>query len=346
VNVPLWGWAAVLGAVLAMLAVDLLAHRRAHAVSVREAAVWSAVWVTAALAFGGVLWSGYGGDIAGQYAAGYLIEKSLAVDNVFVFALIFSALGIPRQYQHRVLFLGVIGALVLRGAFIAGGAVLVERFHWVLYLFGAFLVLTGVRMLRHRDGHGQQGLATAIRLLRRVMPVSDDFDGARLLTRRAGVLVATPLLAALILVETADVVFAVDSIPAVFAVTREPFLVFTSNVFAILGLRAMFFLLAALLHRFVHLKVGLAVILVGVGIKLVLVDLWPVPTGVSLGFIVATLTISILASLRSTRPHHPLPAGDSSVPGAPAGTPPTATAPTATAPTPPTAPTAPTGRPR
>ena len=314
-NVPLWAWAAVMALVLALLAVDLVAHRRAHAVGLREAAGWSALWVAVAVAFGGVVWLGYGGQAAGEYFAGYAIEKSLAVDNVFVFALIFASLWIPARYQHRVLFLGVLGALVLRAGFIAGGAVLIERFHAMLYLFGALLVLTGVRMLRHRAGHAGKGRGAVLRALHRVVPVSDTYDGSRLFTRRGGTLVATPLFAALVLVETADVVFAVDSIPAVFAVTREPFLVFTSNVFAILGLRAMFFLLADLLHRFVYLKVGLAVILVAVGIKMLLLDVFPVPIGMSLAFIALTLAVCVVASLRATRPANlNSTGGDSSVP--------------------------------
>lgn len=309
-DVPLWTWASVLGVIAAMLAVDLFAHRRAHVVSIREAATWSAVWVGLGLGFGAVVWSVWGPQAGGEYLAGYLIEKSLAVDNVFVFALIFSYFAVPRELQHRVLFYGVLGALVFRAAFIAGGAALLDRFGWVLYLFGAFLVYTGYRMFRHRNDELDPSRNTALRLFRRFVPTTDAYDGQRFWTRVDGRRVATPLLSVLVLVETTDIVFAVDSIPAIFAVTREPFLVFTSNAFAILGLRAMYFLLADLMHRFVYLKLGLGLVLVWVGIKLVLqVDVWKMPTLLSLGVVAAIITVSILASLRATRGDRPVAAG-------------------------------------
>ncbi|MFC4060333.1 TerC family protein [Planomonospora corallina] len=301
-NVPLWAWFAVLGVIAAMLAVDLFAHRRAHVVGVREAALWSAVWVTLGLAFGAVVWWWQGAEFAGQYYAGYLIEKSLAVDNVFVFAIIFGYFAVPPQYQHRVLFYGVLGALVFRGAFIAAGSVLIASFAWILYVFGAFLVLTGVRMALHRAETIDPERSLALRALRRLVPVTDDYHGHRFLIRRAGELVATPLLAVLVLVEVTDVVFAVDSIPAIFAVTSEPFLVFTSNAFAVLGLRAMYFLLADLMHRFVHLKLGLALVLVWVGVKMLLLEVYKIPTGVSLAVVAAILATAVITSWRATRP--------------------------------------------
>ncbi|HEU5036652.1 MAG TPA: TerC family protein [Nocardioides sp.] len=300
-DVPLWAWAAVLAVILAMLAVDLLAHRTAHVVSVREAAVWSAVWVGLGLAFGGVVWWAYGARAGGEYYAGYLIEKSLAVDNVFVFALIFTYFAVPREYQHRVLFYGVLGALVLRAGFIAGGAVLIESFAWVLYLFGAFLVLTGWRMFRHRNDELDPSRNPVLRLVRTRIPTTDEYHGQKFWVRRTGRWVATPLFTVLVLVETTDVIFAVDSIPAIFAVTQEPFLVFTSNAFAILGLRAMYFLLADLIDRFVYLKAGLAAILVFVGVKMLLLDLYKVPIWLSLGIIATCLTVAVVASLRATR---------------------------------------------
>ena len=300
-NVPLWAWAGVIAVILGMLAIDLFAHRRAHVVSVREAAVWSAIWVTLGLSFGAVVWAVYGPDAGGEYLAGYLIEKSLAVDNVFVFALIFSYFAVPRELQHRVLFFGVLGALVFRALFIAGGAVLIDRFSWVLYVFGAFLVFTGYRMFRHRFDEMDPSKNVVLRLFRRVVPTTDAYDGQKFLTRRDGRWVATPLLSVLVLVETTDIVFAVDSIPAIFAVTREPFLVFTSNAFAILGLRALYFLLADLMHRFVYLKTGLAAILVFVGVKMLLLDVWKVPIWLSLTVIAASVTIAVVASLRATR---------------------------------------------
>ena len=301
-DVPFWMWAAVLGLILAMLALDLLAHRRAHVVGVREAAVWTAVWVSLGLAFGGVVWWLYGPTAGGEYFAGYLIEKSLAVDNVFVFALIFGYFAVPRMYQHRVLFYGVLGALVLRAIFIAGGAALLDRFHWVLYVFGAVLLYSGWRMFRHRNHEMDLSANPVLRQARRLIPTTEDYDGQKFWVRRAGRWVATPLFMVLVVVETSDVIFAVDSIPAIFAITQEPFIVFTSNAFAILGLRAMYFLLADLMHRFVYLKAGLAAILILVGAKMLLIDIWKVPIGVSLAAIAACLVVAVTASLHATRP--------------------------------------------
>lgn len=301
-NVPLWLWGAVLGAILLMLLIDLVAHRDAHVIGVREAAAWSAVWVALGVGFGVILWWWQGPEVGQQYFAGYLIEKSLAVDNVFVWAVIFSYFAVPARFQHRVLFLGVLGALVLRGAFIAVGAVLIQNFSWVLYLFAAFLLYTGWRMIRQRNDHLDPEQSAVLRLFRRFVPMTDAYYGQRFLVRRDGVLLATPLLAVLVLVEATDVVFAVDSIPAIFAVTEEPFLVFTANAFALLGLRAMYFLLADLMHRFVHLKVGLALVLVWVGIKMALkIDVFYIPTAVSLAVIATILTVSVITSLRATR---------------------------------------------
>jgi tellurite resistance protein TerC len=302
VDVSLWLWLAVLALIVGMLAVDLFAHRRAHVIAVREAAAWSAVWVAIGVTFGVWVWWAYGADLGQQYFAGYLIEKSLAVDNVFVWAILFTYFAVPREYQHRVLFLGVLGALVLRGLFIAGGSALIASFGWVLYLFAAILLWTGYRMLRQREEHVDPARSRVLRLFRRYVPMTDAYHGQRFLVRRDGVLLATPLLAVLVLVEVTDVVFAVDSIPAIFAVTDEPFLVFTANAFAILGLRAMYFLLADLVHRFVYLKTGLALVLIWVGVKMTLkVDLFYVPTTISLAVITVVLGFSIAASLRATR---------------------------------------------
>ena len=301
-NVPLWGWLAVLGVILLMLALDLLAHRRAHVIGVREAAGWSVLWVTFGVAFGALIWQVYGADLGQQYFAGYLIEKSLAVDNVFVWAIIFSHFAVPPAFQHRVLFLGVLGALVFRGAFIAAGSVLIASFSWVLYLFAAFLVYTGVSMLRRRNEHLDPEASRTLRLFRRYVPMTDAYHGQHMLIRKGGVVLATPLLAVLVLIEVTDIVFAVDSIPAIFAVTDETFLVFTANAFAILGLRAMYFLLADLIHRFVYLKIGLALVLIWVGIKMLLkVDVLYVPTTISLAVIVTLLAGSVGASLWATR---------------------------------------------
>jgi tellurite resistance protein TerC len=301
VTVPIWAWAAVLGVILLMLAVDLLAHRRAHVVGVREALAWSAVWVALGVAFGLVVWQVWGGEFAGQYFAGYVIEKSLAVDNVFVFAIIFGYFAVPREYQHRILFYGVLGALVFRAVFIAAGSVLIASFAWILYVFGAFLVLTGIRMALHRDETVDYDKNVVLRAFRRIVPSTDRFHGKKFLVREAGRWVATPLLTVLVLIEVTDVVFAVDSIPAIFAVTQEPFLVFTSNAFAILGLRAMYFLLADLMHRFVYLKIGLALVLVWVGVKMLLLEVVKIPTPLSLAVVAAILATAIAAGLLRTR---------------------------------------------
>nr|WP_228508155.1 TerC family protein [Herbiconiux sp. VKM Ac-1786] len=297
----MWAWFAVLGVVLLMLAVDLIAHRSAHVIRVREAAAWSAVWVALGVGFGMLVWSIWGAEFGQQYFAGYLIEKSLAVDNVFVWAIIFAAFAVPREYQHRVLFFGVLGALIFRGAFIAAGSALIENFSWVLYVFAAFLIYTGWRMFRSRNEHIHPENSRILKAFRRFVPMTDAYHGQRFLVRSRGVLLATPLLAVLVLVELTDIVFAVDSIPAIFAVTSEPFLVFTANAFAILGLRAMYFLLADLIHRFIYLKVGLSAVLIWVGVKMFLLDVLYIPTTVSLAVVVVIITVSIVASLRATR---------------------------------------------
>ncbi|MGY6499051.1 MAG: TerC family protein [Microcella sp.] len=300
-DAPLWLWLAVIGGILVMLAIDLVAHRKAHVISVKEAAAWSAVWVALGVGFGAWLWSTYGAEIGQQYYAGYLIEKSLAVDNVFVWAIIFSFFAVPRELQHRVLFLGVLGALVFRGIFIAAGAVLIDQFSWILYVFAAFLLYTGYRMIRTRDEHFDVENSKVLKTFRRFVPMTDAYHGQRFLIRRAGVIVATPLLAVLVLVEITDIIFAVDSIPAIFGVTSEPFIVFTANAFAILGLRAMYFLLADLIHRFTYLKLGLAFVLIWVGIKMMLLDVYKIPTSVSLAVVAVIIATSIILSLRATR---------------------------------------------
>jgi tellurite resistance protein TerC len=290
------------GLIALFLALDLFVfHRQAHVVSMREAAISTAFWVVLGLSFGGLVWAWQGPTAAGEYLAGYLIEKSLSVDNVFVFALLFTSFGVSAAYQHRVLFWGVVGAIVLRAVFIAAGAALLESFGWIIYLFGGLLVLTGLKMAfrRHDQVHPEHN--PLLRLVRRVVPVMSEYRGQRFFVREGGRLLATPLLAVLVAVETTDVVFAVDSIPAIFAITRDPFLVLTSNVFAILGLRALYFLLAGLIHRFVYLKYGLAAILVFVGAKMLLSDVYHLPIWLSLGVIAALVAVSVLASLRATR---------------------------------------------
>jgi tellurite resistance protein TerC len=325
VDVPPWLWLAVLAGIVAMLAVDLFAHRRAHVIGVREAACWSLVWVTIGVGFGIGVWHAYGPELGQQYFAGYLIEKSLAVDNVFVWAIIFAFFAVPREVQHRVLFLGVVGALVLRAAFIAAGAAIVDAFSSILYAFAALLLWTGVQMIRTRSTHIDPSRSLVVRWFRRTVPMTDDYQGQRFVVRRDGVLLATPLLLVLVLVEATDVVFAVDSIPAIFAVTSEPFLVFTANAFALLGLRAMYFLLADLMHRFVYLKLGLALVLVWVGVKMALqVDIYKIPTGVSLAVIATVIAAAVAASLWRTGGSSPVPPAGQAGPAVPPFAPATA----------------------
>jgi tellurite resistance protein TerC len=302
IDVPLWAWGALVGVIVVMLVVDLLiVHRRPHAVGFREAAVESGVWIALGVAFTAVIWAWAGGGAAGEYFTGYLIEKSLSVDNVFVWGVLFSYFAVPREYQFRVLFWGIFGALALRAVFIFAGVAVLERFEWVLYVFGAFLVFTAVRIARHQETEVHPERNLVLRLMRKVVPSTNDYDGQKLFSTRTGRRLATPLFAVLVLVETTDVVFAVDSVPAILAVSREPFLVFASNAFAILGLRALYFLLAGVAHRFRYLNVGLGVILGFVGVKMLVADLYHPPTWLSLGVIAAALAVSIAASLRAER---------------------------------------------
>ena len=300
---PVWAWVAFGAFVLLMLVLDLFVlHRDAKEISFREAAVLSAFWVALALLFGILVWIWAGPTTAGEYYAGYIIEKALSVDNVFVFALIFGYFAVPVQYQYRVLFWGVLGALVLRVVFILIGAELLETYDWMVYLFGAFLIYTGIRMARHSNQEIHPERNPVLRLLRRVLPMTDGYRGQKLLVRERGKLMATPLLAVLIAVETTDVVFAVDSIPAIFAITTDTFVVWTSNAFAILGLRALYFMLAGLMQRFVYLSLGLSVVLVFVGAKFIWGDLFgKVPIWVSLPFIATVVAVSVAASLWKTR---------------------------------------------
>jgi tellurite resistance protein TerC len=336
-DVPPWVWLALTSAIVAMLVIDLLAvHRTAHVITIKEAAIESAVWISIGLFFGVIIIAWQGGQAGGEYYAGFLIEKSLSVDNVFVWAVIFSFFAVPREYQFRVLFWGIFGALVLRAVFIFAGVSLIERFEWVLYIFGAFLLYTAVKIARHdEDTQVDYSRNVAMRLVRRFVPTTADYDGQKLFTRRHGHLLATPLFAVLILIEATDVVFAVDSVPAVLAVSREPFIVFASNAFAILGLRSLYFLLGGMQGKFRYLNIGLGVILAFVGIKMLLVG-WPLhvhlPTYVSLGFIAVVLTIAIWASLRAERrdrdagliPQHDVPVADPPGVGEPGGVDPAA----------------------
>jgi tellurite resistance protein TerC len=314
-DVSIWVWVAILAVILVALAVDLFVfHKDAHEVSIREAGITSAIWVTVGLSFGLLVWKWGGGQAAGEYYAGYVIEKALSVENIFVFALILGYFNVPTKYQHRVLFFGVLGALVFRAIFIAAGAQLLERFHAMVYVFGAFLIFTAIKMVRHSEMKMDPGKNPMVRALRRVMPVTDEYHGQKFFIRRHELvegevtgtrktigkskLIATPMLAVLLAIETSDVIFAVDSIPAIFAITDDTFIVFTSNAFAILGLRALYFLLAGAMARLSYLKLGLAAVLGFVGVKMILSGWFKMPILVSLAVIVGILTIATVASLR------------------------------------------------
>lgn len=298
--VPLWVWGAFVAFVLGLLLFDLLVfHKDAHAVSLREASIWSVVWIALGLSFTGVIWWWMGSERAGEYLAGYVLEKALSVDNMFVFALVFSYFGLPRELQHRVLFWGILGALIFRAAFIFAGAALLEHFEWMFFVFGGFLVITGFRMAFRGDEEVHPERNPVLRGLRRLVPMTGDYRGDNFFVKEAGRRLATPMLAVLVAVETTDIVFAVDSIPAIFGVTRLPFIVFSSNAFAILGLRALFFVLAGMLHRFEYLQLGLAAVLVLIGLKMILeqAHIFEVPIWLSLIVIAAVIGISVVVSL-------------------------------------------------
>ena len=305
-HTPVWAWVALIGAITAMLIIDLLlVHKTAHVISIKEAAIESAVWISIGLAFGLVILAWQGGQAGAEYYAGFLIEKSLSVDNVFVWAVIFSFFAVPKQYQFRVLFWGIFGALVLRGIFIFAGVSLIEQFDWILYVFGAFLLYTAWKIARHDESEVvDYEKSFTMRTVRRLVPSTPEYDGQKLFTVQNGKRLATPLFAILILIEATDVVFAVDSVPAILAVSRETFIVFSSNAFAILGLRSLYFLLGGMQGKFRYLNVGLGVILAFVGMKMLLIgDPFEihVPTVVSLGVIFAVLTAAILVSLRADK---------------------------------------------
>ena len=295
----IWFWVAFIAFVLAMLSLDLgVFNRRPHVVGAKEALVWTGVWVSLALLFAAGLAVFTTHQAALTFLTGYVIEESLSVDNIFVIVLIFQYFAVPREYQHGVLFWGILGALVMRGLFIAVGAALLARFEWIIYIFGALLVVTGIRMATKQDEEFDGEQNPVVRLSRRLLPVTDGFRGKRFLVRENGRLLATPLLLVLVLVEATDLIFAIDSIPAIFGITRDPFLVFTSNIFAVMGLRSLFFLLASVVTKFHLLKYGLAVNLTFVGAKMLAEQWIHVPILLSLGIVVGVLALSILASLR------------------------------------------------
>jgi tellurite resistance protein TerC len=302
-HVELWVWGAFLALVVTLLVADLLlVHRTAHVISTKEAAIESTIWISIGVAFTFVVWGAWGGQAAGEYISGYLIEKSLSVDNVFVWAIIMSYFAVPREYQFRVLFWGVFGALVLRFGFIFAGVGLLNRFEWMLFVFGGFLIVTAIRLLRHDDEEIHPEHNPVLRLVRKVVPSTSEYHGQSMFTRVNAKRLATPLFAVLVVIETSDVIFAVDSIPAILAVSRHTFIVFSSNAFAILGLRALYFLLADLRDKFDYLQPGLAVILAFVGMKMILAEWIHIPTFASLAVIAVVLAVAIVASIKLDRP--------------------------------------------
>jgi len=309
---PTWMWAVFISLVLGLLALDLgVLHKNSKEIGIRESLLMSGFYIAIGLAFGGWIWYQSGQQSAMEYVTGFVVEKSLAMDNIFIIAMIFSYFAIPRQYQHRVLLWGILGVIILRGIMIAGGAAIVENFHWVLYLFAAFLVFTGLKMLFSSD-HDEADIGNnrILKFLRSRLPVTEKLYGEKFFVKETDATTGklktfvTPLFLALIMVEIADLIFAVDSIPAIFAITTDPFIVYTSNIFAILGLRALYFALAALIHRFAYLKYALAAVLVFVGSKIFVADMLgiaKIPPAVSLGVTVAILATGIIGSLIATR---------------------------------------------
>ncbi len=301
--------------VLLMLALDLgVFHKKAHVVTIREAAWWSVVWITLSLVFGAGLFYFMGKQAGLEFLAGYLLEKSLSVDNIFVFILIFSYFGVPPQLQHRVLFWGVLGALIMRALFIALGVVLITRFDWILYIFGLILVVSGWKMMRSGEVEVHPEKNAFIRLAKKLFPVETGYDSSKFFLRRGGKIHITSLFLVLIAVETTDVIFATDSIPAVFGVTHDPFIVYSSNVFAILGLRALYFVLAGVMTTFYYLKHGLSIVLIFIGLKMLAADLVHVSIGISLGVIGIVLTVSVIASVLRNRKEIPSGSNDGSPP--------------------------------
>ncbi len=300
-DVPFWAWIALVAMLALMLAVDLFRHRDDHEPTPKEALRESLGWVACGLAFGGVMLATFGGGAFGEYMSGYVIEKALSVDNVFVWSMLFTAMAVPLKYQHRVLFWGIFGALAMRAIFIGLGSALIARFWWVLLIFGVFLVFTGVKIIRHRNDEEAGDASRGLSLVRRFIPVSDSLDGHKFFTRVNAKRVATPLFVALVVVELTDVVFAVDSVPAILAVSREPYLVFASNAFAILGLRAMYFLLADAKEKFHYLSHALGFILVFVGAKMITAHWYHMNTFISLAIILGALTVAIIASQRHNK---------------------------------------------
>ncbi len=303
-------WGGFVLFIIAMLILDLkVLQRRSHVMPVKEALLWVAFWVSLALIFNVGIYFYFGMDSALEFLTGYLVEYSLSVDNIFVFALIFSYFGIPAEYRHKALLWGILGAIVMRAIFILAGVAMINRLHWIIYVFGAFLVYIGIKIAFEKDREMDPGKNPILRLVKRFLPVTESYEGGRFFVRRAGRLFATPMLIVVIVIETTDVIFAVDSIPAILSITLNPFIVYTSNIFAILGLRALYFALAGIMDLFHYLNYGLAAILVFVGVKMLISDYYKIPVAGALGFIVLVLATSIVASIMFPKKDAPSPHG-------------------------------------
>ena len=300
--VPLWFWVAFHIGVFTVLAIDLVGfNRKAHVIGIKEATIWSAIWITLSLSFNLLVWRLKGPDAALEFFTGYLIEYSLSVDNIFVFVLIFTYFQVQKKYQHRILFWGIMGALIMRGLMIWLGVAMVSRFHWILYIFGAFLLITGIRMLVSKGEEIDLESNFVLRMSRRYMRVTPDYHGQKFIVKKEGRWMLTPLALVLIVIESMDLVFAVDSIPAVFAITQDEFIIYTSNICAILGLRSLYFVLAHIIDRFIYLKTGLAIVLAVVGVKMLTGDIYHLPNWASLLFIISVLAVTVYLPLRATR---------------------------------------------
>lgn len=296
--------------IVAMLVIDLVVfHRKEHEVSIREALIWTGVWIALALVFGIGVYHYMGSQTALDYYTGYLIEKSLSVDNIFVFLLVFSYFKVPAEYQHKVLFWGIFGALVMRFVFIFVGVALIEQFDWIIYIFGLFLIFTGIKLAMEKDKEVHPERNPVLKLVRKIIPTTKRYYGSNFFVYRMGKLIATPLFIVLVVIETTDLVFALDSIPAILAITRDEFIVYSSNAFAILGLRALYFALSGIMRLFHYLHYGLSLVLVFVGIKMLMADFYHIPTPYALGFIALTLTVSIVVSIYFPKEEEPIPEG-------------------------------------
>lgn len=297
-DIPIWFWIGFGAFLIGMLALDLgVFHRKAKVIAPKEALIWSGIWFSISMVFAAIVYTWHGSQAGTEFLTGYMIEWSLSIDNVFVFVLIFSFFKVPVKYQYRVLFWGVLSALIMRGVLIAAGAALLTNFHWIIFIFGGFLIFSGVRIAIHDESKADPTKNPMVRIFKRFVPTSTEYDGQKFFTRHNGKLLATPLLTVLIAVEATDLAFAIDSIPAIFAITDEPFIVFTANALAILGLRSLYFALAGVIHKFVYLKYGLALVLVFVGAKMVASDVYHMPAQLSLGIVVSILVTAALASL-------------------------------------------------